>query len=98
MPDDIATRNTRRHEKRESTQGSHEVLLYGQFGSAEVNQQAGSDRGRPQVAKNLSDVIIDDNSDGLQLNDQTIFDEQIGIVLAENCAVLVRDRERMLLQ
>lgn len=50
-----------------------------------------------KVAEQLGYVFVGQSFDSFQFHNEAIFDEQIGEILAENRAVLIAHRERVLL-
>ena len=50
-----------------------------------------------QISKHLGNVFIRQGLAGFKFDDQTIVDIQVGIVIAQQCAVFIQNLKRMLL-
>jgi hypothetical protein len=62
----------------------------------EVDQQSVLDARRPQIAKYLSNVFIQERLARLDFNDEAFLDEQIGEVVPQDRSVFVADFQRVL--
>ena len=51
----------------------------------------------PRISQNLRDVFVRDRLGGLYLENQSIRDDQVDKMLSEDRAVLIHDRQRVLL-
>ena len=64
------------------------------FRRAEIDEQSVFDAGRAQVVDQLRDVDWGELVAVLQLDDEAVPDDEVGLVSADDEAVLVRDGER----
>ncbi len=67
------------------------------FPRAKIHQEAVLDPRRPQVAEHLGHMFVSESLGRLQLNDQAIVHQHIGVIIANQGAVFVIDLERVLL-
>ena len=96
-------RKERRADRQESITASfgsfpaHRVFLNLKFVAAKVDEQPVLDLGRLEVAENLRSVLVGQCTARFQFYDQAALDQQVGQILADECAVLVINFEWVLL-